>query len=337
MPEKRTHLSTRRFGLEIEFNLGRLSRDSWAGVIFSPLLYEHPEIEHRLGVGDYFHSNGSSWDLKADASCGMEVATPAITWKNWPQVETVCRTLLQNRAEINDNCGLHVHHEIKGFSKTALRRLVLLWGAVEQLATNMCNPTRRDNRYCQPLRNGNENWSYFSSNCRVERGVDDRIEERGRRTTLNLTEWWERGTAEFRLYHGTIDSEEIRRWVLFTQTIVELATRRIRTSLLDSLGQATTIKEQLRILHDIIEQYYAEPRILNICEEARQSIIKHNPNSLDAVATYSSVDFSGYFENASPTLARIAGGWQEIVVDSAPCDCPECRNSRIVLTQEQGP
>src|SRR5688572_6254564 len=106
-------LSNRTFGLEFEVN----NRHSWEyysrGV--ERALAKFSDVARFRPTGQYGHSDGRYWEFKSDSSCGWELVTPALSWKDWPQVEEVLNEMKRIGAVSNEQCGFHVHHELRDF------------------------------------------------------------------------------------------------------------------------------------------------------------------------------------------------------------------------------
>lgn len=239
-------LPSRRFGIELEFS-GSYHRPSYYDA--ERLLHEYFYVR-RLpfsAPARYQRSSGRHWELKPDSSCGLELATPALSWSQWPQVVEVCKFLKDNQYPVNWDCSVHVHHEIVGFNSAALRRLFRLWTAVEPIALRCCAAHRTQNDFTAPLyrRYSASTWEHVVNVSGGSRDLRRWYNQNGRRFTLNLLPFWLQGTAEVRLHHGTWDAEELRWWVLFTQGVVELSTRRLRTTTLRNLYNSGNLESRL--------------------------------------------------------------------------------------------
>ena len=94
------------------------------------------EPEHTLSAlatSDY-HSDGRTWDIKTDSSCGYEVATPAISLDesgNNDVLRRVCEELRVLGPLVNNSCGYHLHIACQDYTWDDLRRLLILWTRYE--------------------------------------------------------------------------------------------------------------------------------------------------------------------------------------------------------------
>jgi hypothetical protein len=224
----------RKFGVEMEMNnmttestvlqartIHQAVRDGLAEGGF-------PANRLRSAVGDYYHSNGQTWDVKSDSSCGWEVASPAMTMDDegeCRELQIVTQKIAALRPMINRSCGLHVHVEVLDFEWRDLRNLVTLWARYEPFLYELCPPSRRANHYCGPIRKATwdapdaGHWTRFESvlNTNTEQSVRGLPQPRG---ALNLAHFWGSHRVEFRLGAGTIQYEKIARWVQFLLSFV---------------------------------------------------------------------------------------------------------------------
>lgn len=218
--------STRRFGIEFEFATGGRSQAFWGNVLRTAL---SAFPNQHLNVGGYFHSDGRTWDLKTDSSCGYELATPALTWMDWPVIEAVLTALRGAGARVNNRTGLHVHHECRDFGDRGIRRMVTLWARNEAALVACCLPRRANNGYCETI--AHKVTYDVSPSARVVDAMQTATGENLRRlgvngvgrSALNLSHFWSRATIEVRLFHGTLNLTDVKAWVLLTQNIVEEA------------------------------------------------------------------------------------------------------------------
>lgn len=207
----------RRFGIEIEFDPGNHSQEEYQLAIDSVL---RPQLNARVQCFGYHHSNGGSWDLKTDSSCGFELATPALRWHNWPVVENVLAAIRRVGGVATASCGVHIHHEFNDVRVTGLRRMYLLWYAYEDLLFKMVHPSRESNYYCAPIRH----YGSFET-LRTRMGTGTAIQQLsrslGKYRSLNTLPWWNGTRIEVRMHHGTLDAHDVKFWTAITQQMVE--------------------------------------------------------------------------------------------------------------------
>jgi hypothetical protein len=184
----------------------------------------------------YYHSNGSTWDVKTDASCGWEVATDAFMLDEQghnAQLMAGCAALTALHPQINRSCGLHVHVDVRDYTWRELQALLRLWVRYEPVWFELTPPGRRSNSYCAPLRRSK--WTgtdhqYYASYVQPaltasnEDSFNRYVREiAGMRGALNLTHWFFNHRIEFRLHSGTVNYDKIRRWIMLLCTIVQRA------------------------------------------------------------------------------------------------------------------
>lgn len=213
--------SQRRFGLEFEWLPNGYGLEHY-GAAVTAALTSFGESGRVLVTG-YAHSDGQTWHVKTDSSCGFELATPALTWRDWPKVEAVLRALYAAGGRIDDRCGFHVHHEARDLRAPGLRRLLLLWMAYEPVLLSSVKAERRGNRYCRMFRDSVGSWDDFKRQVTPLHNMERLVRELGRYQALNATGWWQHGRVEVRLHHGTLHPMACRFWVLLTQQMIEFA------------------------------------------------------------------------------------------------------------------
>lgn len=182
------------------------------------------------GAG-YYHSDGRTWDVKLDGSCGWEVASPALVLdENGDNVElrAVCDGLTALRPQVDRSCGLHVHVDCSDYDWRDLQKLMSLWARYEPYFFSLCPPSRRRNTYCQPLRRtewaGRDSDIWPTVASAIEATTQAAFERNamvlGRYTSLNVSGFWRHGRVEFRLHSGTVNYTKIRNWTKMLLALV---------------------------------------------------------------------------------------------------------------------
>jgi hypothetical protein len=179
----------------------------------------------------YFHSDGRTWDVKTDSSCGWEIATPALRMDEDGHCEELRKGVEAIRALnplVDRRCGLHVHVEVQDYSWDDMRRLIALWSRYEPFFYEMQPASRRNNMYCGPTRV--VQWEGATSGVwpAFERMLAARTEQQfvmaGRgaahQGALNIAHYWQSKRVEFRLHSGTCDYQKIRKWVALVMALV---------------------------------------------------------------------------------------------------------------------
>lgn len=220
--------STRHFGIEFEFTRGGRSIEHWAQVL-RPIL---PDL--RVRNQSCVNSNGLTWDLKVDGSCGYELTSPKLTWADWPTVERALDALLAAGARTSRSCGLHVHHDVRDYSEGDMKALLSLWALHEGTLFALLPPSRYDNTYAirmgfvantvRSLTADEAARSFRALDAQFRRGIGNVARWRGSKyEAMSLRYFWSRGTVEVRAANGTLRHKDAATWVEVTQGLVERA------------------------------------------------------------------------------------------------------------------
>lgn len=178
----------------------------------------------------YYHSSGSTWDVKTDSSCGWEVASRILQLDvdgHNRELKAVCDRLDRLHPLITRSCGHHLHVDVSDLSWQEVQKLCWLWARYEPFFNELVEDSRRENDYCEPFcrafwasepshywaqiarsLSANTRDSFFSGSGSYPRGA------------LNMQNWWRHGRIEIRLHHGTVDYEEIRGWAMLMLSLV---------------------------------------------------------------------------------------------------------------------
>jgi hypothetical protein len=229
----------RFFGVEMEMNQvtttnTALSRDALVQAIAGAATHE---IGSRSG---YYHSSGSTWDVKTDSSAGAtdsqagwEIASPKLKMDESAhnvELRDVCRAIAALSPRVNRKCGLHVTIDVSDFNWRDMRNLLVLWARYEPYVFELCPQTRRANQYCPPIRKARWADSTAGGWSGIEQAIASTDETTFNRTgrvfprgAINAAHWFTSKRIEFRLQAGTVNYEKIRRWTQFLLAIVARA------------------------------------------------------------------------------------------------------------------
>ena len=184
----------------------------------------------------WFKSDGRTWDVKTDSSCGLEIASPALTLDEQghnDMLRRACAALNRVGAQVNSQCGLHVHVDFSGRTWRDLQRLLALWARYEPYFFELCPRYRATRHYCEPIRRSQwsqpretHNWT-----TKIRGLLTQQSESTFRlaastsfpRGSLNVLGWWQHGRVEFRLQAGSLSYGNIRRWAMLLLSLVERA------------------------------------------------------------------------------------------------------------------
>lgn len=203
-----------------EMNLGNFGIEIEAyGVEMNRLASELNRNGIDCYVEGYNHSTRSHWKVVTDGSIhgnrAFELVSPVLNGADGiRQIEVVCRVLDELDAKVNKSCGLHVHHDARGYNDKQLVNVLKFYRRSEKDIDSFMPLSRRDNNgfYCQ---------SVNSALYQIENGVS--IHNLNRYCKVNLTSFYRHGTVEFRHHSGTVDFDKISNWVLFTALIMRAA------------------------------------------------------------------------------------------------------------------
>jgi hypothetical protein len=235
MANRNTTIESRRFGIEIEVE---------------GLTTERARQQLSLPRG---------WKVTGDGSLhnGCEIVSPPMTLSDFGEVEEVIRMLKGAKAKVSERCSIHIHVDGSGFDLESLKRLVKNTRAYEpwiyQIASGG-DPEHRGRsgnhyRYCKPIeevhRNGETDydrlmkaknfkrfWELWYGRPRQELPrIFSCKYNPTRYRGLNLHSFNYRGTVEFRYGNGTVETADIKAWVILYLRLI-----------LKSLNEATVLR-----------------------------------------------------------------------------------------------
>tara|TARA_R110000803_G_scaffold28011_12_gene65165 strand:+ start:2249 stop:3085 length:837 start_codon:yes stop_codon:yes gene_type:complete len=238
----------RNFGIEIECLLPNgLGRD---GATRREMLAAAVRSEGvDCNVEAYGHSTPTVWKIVTDQTIGYdngaELVSPIldIDADGLAQVEAVCRALARVNARVNRDCGLHVHHDMRGESFGTWKNIAKLHARYEASMDSLVPPSRRANinRWCKSnvasvsgYGSNNPVADVFAkvdacTNLNELREMQHGNSNERRYHKLNLEASAQHNTVEFRGHGGTVEFEKMQAWVLLTSAIVEGAKTRSNT------------------------------------------------------------------------------------------------------------
>jgi predicted DNA-binding WGR domain protein len=226
--EQRPSAVGRRWGLEVETHSN-----------LSPTEVAHKMLERGLKVqlrtGDYFPSDGGQWDVKRDASCGYEFASPILSGDAGifdaklavEKIREVCSTA------VNSRCGLHVTIDVSDHTPTELKRLAIAYLKAQEHFYAECNPSRQHNHYCQ--KNPTHRIMDMVQSNSIERVLDacgGWRDHNDRYHGLNWTRVFTRKVVEFRMMESTVAVRKVGAWIRMCVGFVD-GVRASRTTFID--------------------------------------------------------------------------------------------------------
>lgn len=149
----------RRFGVEIELNsfdgrnkpLGFEVGNLPEGINYVANLVNKITNE-RVLIHKWSHDHdNSSWILKPDSSCGMEVCTPV--YKGWSDLLKVCKVIDSFKEDKNikadSRCSVHVHVDVSDLSMVEISSILSWWIKSEAIFMDAMPIDRKFSQYCQ--------------------------------------------------------------------------------------------------------------------------------------------------------------------------------------------
>lgn len=225
-----------KFGAELEMTQFKADGGDVTDAAIRAAIRPHT---HRLNprATGWYKSDGRTWDMKTDSTCGWELASPAMTLNDTghnTELENVCGALEALGVICNHKCGTHVHLELADYDWRDLQRLMILWVRYEPFFFSLQPANRRSKTYCAPLYRkewigyDSSNYSRAQAACRAtSQTVFDRearrlggADEGGDRLALNIGGFWRNRRIEVRLHSGTINYHKIRHWVMLLSALV---------------------------------------------------------------------------------------------------------------------
>lgn len=205
----------RNFGVEIEaYNctMDRLARELQAAGI-------------RVAVEHYNHTDHQDhWKLVTDASLSgrntFELVSPILHGEDGiNELEKVCWVLELCDVKVNDSCGLHIHMDAQDFTMQTWKNLAISYKRLETVIDGFMPRSRRNNRYCLPLRDITE------TSILQARTVTDlrRAFNNNRYHKVNIEAYTRHSTVEFRQHGGTTNFTKMSAWIHFLGKMITFA------------------------------------------------------------------------------------------------------------------
>ena len=222
----------RRFGVEIELNTrtGKVKRPD-AGEVPDGTDYVsqiiHKTIKKNVTIQAWHHTNNnSSWVVKPDNSCGIEICTPLL--KGWHDglcdlLKVVDAFSKDERVKADKRCSLHIHVNVEDLDQYQKAAVIAGWIKCEHVFFEAMPYNRKVNRYCQLL----GLTDLFSHDCPLE--PDWLIRQVGNVKYYSMNTYHmckgRRQAIEFRIADGAacLDANYCKNWIRLILHFVECA------------------------------------------------------------------------------------------------------------------
>jgi hypothetical protein len=191
-------------------------------------------IPTKMSSGWQLSKGNKFWHVKKDSTCGVqgkgkdkgwEIASyKGSTVSDIIHMAEIAENLRLAGLEVNNNCGLHVHVEVKDYTTREMGKLIGYWLKIEDILMESVPFRRSLSHYCNPLRANrprtltptpDQLWSHHCPICLSP------FENPERWMTLNLVNYatgllyknYSRTTVEFRFPEGTLVQEDVKNWI----------------------------------------------------------------------------------------------------------------------------
>lgn len=264
----------RKFGIELEVS-NNLTKQQIGSIIndFEDFYgLNKRAVKVTPGVEGWAQTaNNHYWHVKFDRTCGplgkkfdngWEIASfIGHGHKDVLHISRLARFLKNAGAEVNLNCGLHIHVEVKDFDETKMGILLARWLKVENMVLSACHISRKNNEYCKLIRSKldkNNSW-YDKSNpkkiwsrlCPRDLTIHNNYEKRVSLNTIGfaisrINKNFSRNTVELRMPECILDETHVKNW---TRLIINFIERSFsHEDLPEDLKPVKNIKEALVFL-----------------------------------------------------------------------------------------
>jgi hypothetical protein len=121
-------------------------------------------------------------------------------------IHDICDYAEENGWAVDDDCGLHVHFDMRGESNDSLKAIALAYKMTYEVWTRFVDSDRIDNTFCKPSRAGCDalykapEFFFFA-------------EDQSRYEWINFAAYNRHRTFEVRIHEGSIDANRICNWV----------------------------------------------------------------------------------------------------------------------------
>lgn len=224
-----------------------------------------------------------SYNVERDGSVvpsGIElVCNPLAGDKFTKGIAELYKKLIDAGAVMNKTCGYHVHVDGYDLSPGDLKKLVVMFQALQpQIFKYLIDPVRQKDvevaQYCKLLQytdahlrkllamdsKAAKEWFHMdlygksiapgaspdeakAMLAELKHHKSHKYENQARRRAINFHAWMMRGTVEFRCKEGTLKSGDFLMWPLFCGWFVQAATRLTESELLQWLSAAPDMYE----------------------------------------------------------------------------------------------
>jgi hypothetical protein len=166
------------------------------------------EIETSSCPGHEDYDSCDNWEAKYDGSIsGLEFASSVLPgYAGLSLIHDICDYAKEHNWEVDDNCGLHVHFDMRGESNDSLKAIALAYKMTYKVWTRFVDSDRIGNTFCKPG-NAGCNEVYKASDFSWFAEAQIRYE------WINFAAYNRHRTFEVRLHEGTLVAIAICNWI----------------------------------------------------------------------------------------------------------------------------
>jgi hypothetical protein len=152
--------------------------------------------------------NKTCFGVKEDGSVdGLEFYSPILSGdQGLAEVRKFCRLAKKHHFRVDDQCGYHLHIDMRGSTVTERKRIAYAYRLTFSLWQHLVREDRWENTYCegpgytpQELRDTHNFTTFERHQCRYQ--------------FVNLRAFHDHSTYELRGFQGTLDHHEICNWI----------------------------------------------------------------------------------------------------------------------------
>jgi|694.fasta_scaffold96059_3 hypothetical protein len=191
--------------------------------------YWHVKYDSTCGPKGKGHDNG--WEIASYIASGLHDLT---------HISRLAGFLNANGVETNTNCGLHIHVEVKDFTRKDISNLLARWMKVENLLIDLCDKSRKKNQYCKSIYS---RFSLIKKSCCLpdffelnllwdllqptSLGIHDNADKKYTLNTVGFKSFelnpnFARPTVELRLPECVLDEVHIKNWTALILNFVQV-------------------------------------------------------------------------------------------------------------------
>lgn len=226
--------SKRGFGIELEgFGLSRLE-----------VVEALEEQKILCCICDTYSENRTIWTVGTDATISqlypVEIVSPVLRGEaGLREIQKVCEILQKAGLRTDESCGLHIHWNVSDYTGHSALNILKLYAKYEKILDLFFEPQRRgdDNQHCRSLiKQGEIDWihdlnrPFYYRAFQIAQEFEAAVPLKpatsfpsARHHKVNLCAINKYGTVEFRQHHGTLNFEEIKNWIIFSQQLIQRA------------------------------------------------------------------------------------------------------------------